>query len=282
MEKYALVVDSTTHLSQKDLEDNSITRVSLNVIIGDKTYKELDIDNKFVFENLDKGISITTSQPSPGEFLAVYEDLLKQGYEKIFCLPITDQLSGTYQSAVLGKNMLDNPEDVIVINGKAAAFGNEIVTLEIARMIAENMDYDIILKEAEKMYSNLELVFTIENLTSLIKSGRLSKTKGLISTVMKIKPIIRMVNGKLEMAKAARTHKKVLHYILDSMKSSIKEHSKLHLRILNHDSEENHTILLEMVKEAFPKAIITINNYIGPIFSTHLGKKGYGVAWTTE
>ncbi|MFK5883898.1 MAG: DegV family protein [Candidatus Izemoplasma sp.] len=282
MKKYALVIDSTTYITEEEVIKYNVTKVSLNVIIKGNTYKELEIENDFVFNELDNGEDITTSQPSPGEFLQTYKKLFKAGYEKIIVLTISDNISGTFQSAVLGKNMLDNPDDVHVFNSRTAAFGAENLTLQLGEMIEQGLPLESIVSKMEYYISNSQLIFSIVNLSALIKSGRLGRTKGLISTVMKIKPIIRMVEGKNNLVKAARTHKKVFNYIMTAMDETISDYSKLHVRILDISSTEQSDKLHDAVIEKYPDAIITTNNYIGPTFSVHLGKQGYGISWATE
>lgn len=282
MKKLAVVIDSTTYLSKDEIKKYNLSQVELNVMIKDETYKELEIDNEFVFRMLNDGEDVTTSQPAPGEFLETYEKLFKEGYEKIIVVTISDNVSGTYQSAVLGKNMLDNSKDVHVFNSRTAAFGTEILVLELVKMIEQDLQFDNIISKMEKLIKNSELIFTIENLQALIKSGRLGRTKGFISSVMKIKPIIRMIEGKLDLAKAARTHKKVFDYIMNAMEETILEYDHLYIRVFNINSVELSDKLQKAVEEKYPNAIITTNNYIGPTFSVHLGDQGYGISWTTE
>lgn len=77
MERYALVIDSTVYLSEEEIKKYDIRRVSLNIIDGEETFKELDVDREFVFSRLEKGHVLTTSQPSPGEFEVTYKELFK-------------------------------------------------------------------------------------------------------------------------------------------------------------------------------------------------------------
>jgi len=282
MEKYALVIDSTVYLSNEEIREFGARQVSLNIIDKDSTYKESEVTNDFVYAKLDEGHRLTTSQPSPGEFLATYEELITIGYEKIFVVCLSKHLSGTYQSAILAKNMLEDPNLVYVFESNMAAFGNEMLALEIITMVKDHATSDKIIERINLLLESTNLIFTVENLVSLFHSGRLSKAKAAIGTVMRIKPLIQMVEGKLDLFKSARTHKKVISEIVDRMKETTVGFKTIHVRILSKNSLEQAKLLEEEIKNVFNNVIISFNEYLGPVFSIHLGKKGYGVSWCSE
>jgi len=280
MKQYGIIIDSTVYLSQEEIKKYNIEQVSLNIIAKGETFKELEVDNDFVYGKLDNGIKLTTSQPAPGEFLDKYEEMLAKGYEKLFVICFGEKLSGTYQSAILAKSMLENSDLVHVFNTNSAAYGLELLTLELAELIEKEKPANEIIERLDKLINNSNLLFTLENLISLLRSGRLSKTKAAIGTVLRVKPIIRMVEGKLELVKSTRTHKKITDYVLEQMRETLDESKEIIIRVLSKNSSEHTRELLEKIKEVYPKAKITFNEYLGPLFSLHLGKKGYGVAWT--
>jgi len=282
LEKYAIVIDSTSYLSDEEIESNGIRRVSLNVIDEDKVYKESEIDNEFVYEKQDNGHPLTTSQPSPGEFLVNYEELIEEGYSKIFVVCISEHLSGTYQSALIAKNMLDEPDKIHIFNSDMAAFGNEMLILQLLDMVRNKKSYEEIVNRINKLISSSNLIFTIESLVSLLKSGRLSRAKVAIGTVLRIKPLIEMVGGKLELFKSARTHKKVSDEIIRRIKATTKNFNSIYVRVQSKNSLEQAKALEKELKNLFQNVVVTFTDYIGPVFSLHLGKKGYGVSWCVE
>lgn len=283
MKKYAIVTDSTTYLTDEEFDKYGIKRASLNIIEGENVYEELKVNNDFVYEQFDQGNSLTTSQPSPGQFLQIYEELLKKGYEKIFVLVISEKLSGTYQSAKISINMLDNPKLVHLFDSNMAAFGNELLVLQLMDMINDDKDETYIIDKMEKFMKNTGLIFTSEDLISLIRSGRLSKAKAMIGKVLRVKPVVKMVKGKLDLLASSRTNKKAIEIIKHYLDEKIKPgYKKLHIRICSHNSMEFAMILKEEVLSKYENIEITVSKYIGPVFNVHLGPKGYGIAWTTE
>ncbi len=280
--KFGIVVDSTFYLSEDQFKKNNIKRASLNIIDRDETFKEMDVDVNFVYSRLNKGHKLTTSQPSPVEFNDIYEEYIKQGVEKIFVLTLAPPLSGTFQSATLAKTMLDKPEIVHVFESKMAAFGNEMITLELIEMIEANKETDEIIKRIDHLIEKSHLIFTVEGLENLRRSGRLSRAKAIIGTVLRVKPLIQMVDGKLDLFKSARTHKKVFDAILENISETTKNAKTLYVRVLSHNSLDTARELEKAIKEKFSNIKITFNEYLGPVFSLHLGANGYGVSWTTE
>ena len=252
MKKYGIIIDSTVYLSKKEIKDFNIVQVSLNIIDKEETHKELQVDVDFVYEKLDSGHKLTTSQPAPGEFLDAYKEQFNKGYKKLFVICLSEPLSGTYQSANLAKNMIEDPNSVYIFKSNMAAFGNEMLVLELQKMI------------------------------DLYRSGRISKAKAAVGTVLRLKPLIQMIDGKLDLLKSPRTHKGVLEAITNNMKETTEGSKTIYVRILSKNSIEQARILEQAIKEKFSNAVISFNEYLGPVFSLHLGKRGYGVSWCIE
>jgi len=282
MKKYGIVVDSTFYFTGEELERMNIKSVSLNIIDGEKSFKESEVENKYVRDLLNNGHKLTTSQPSPGEFLKVYEDFLNDGCDKVFVLTLSKPLSGTYQSAKLAHNMMQDQSKVHLFESTMASFGNENLTLRLFELIEEGLEFEAIVSQMEKFVKSAGLVISVENLISLFKSGRLSRTKAAIGTVLRVKPIIRMEEGKLNLYKSFRSHKKVMVEMIDEMKKNVDGWKKIYVRIQSKNNLEQAKVLEQLVKDQFENAVVTVNEYLGPVFSIHIGTKGYGLSWCGE
>ena len=282
MNKFGIVFDSTVYINKKILEENNVKVASLNVVAGTESYRELDIDNKFVFDMQDKGASFTTSQPAPGEFLNAYEELINQGIKKIFVVTLSKNISGTYQSALIAKNMLEEPNNVHVFDTMLAAFGTEMIGIELIDMINSGKTEEEIVTRITKIIGTSGQMFTVENLFSLAKGGRLTATQAMIGTVLRVKPIIKVVDGKLKLDKKERSYKKVHNYFLETIKKESNGYENITFYITETSSPESGLVLKGEIEEHFPKAKITFTDYLGPVFSIHVGKKGYGLSWFAE
>ncbi|MCF7925171.1 MAG: DegV family protein [Candidatus Izimaplasma sp.] len=282
MKKLGLIIDSTVYLKQDVIDENDIDVVSLNVVDGKESFKELDINNKFVYERQDQGSTLTTSQPAPGEFLEAYQRKIKAGYEKIFVICVSKDISGTYQSATLAQNMLDDPEKVHIFDTQLAAYGTEMIAIEVIDMMKANKTDTEIINKTEQIIATSEQMFTVENLFSLVKGGRLSAAKAMIGTVLRVKPIVRMMDGQLKLVNSERTYKKLHKYMVNEVEKSLEGHSKVTFYLTSKNSDDSAEKLKEVLKERFPDAKMTETAYLGPVFTIHVGKKGYGISYFVE
>ncbi|MCF7925564.1 MAG: DegV family protein [Candidatus Izimaplasma sp.] len=280
MHSYHVLIDSTVYLPQTVIEKYNIEVVSLNITSDSgQTFKEVDVTREYIIDKSKRGASYKTSQPSPGEFLKAYNKLVGQGADTIFVICISKGLSGTYQSALLARNMLDNPDQVICFDTLQAAYGNELLAYYLLDLINTNTNQDIIINKMQKAIESTQLLFTVENLFSLVKSGRLSITKALIGSVLRVKPIIKTIQGKLKLYTTRRTYKKVFQVMTDEIKQSLEPNAQLHIMITHTYSEQHANQLCDIIKLTFPKAHVRVSDHLGSVLTIHVGDKGFGIAW---
>lgn len=277
-----IVIDSTVYLSQEMIKENDITVVSLNVTDGTETYPEVSVDNEFIWKKQDEGAQWLTSQPAPGDFLTQFQRLIDDGADMIFCVLLSKNISGTFQSALLAKNMLDDPDKVHLFDTQLCAYGTEMIAVELIDMLnAGKSSYDII-QRITAIIATSHQMFTVENLFSLTKGGRLSVARAAIGTVLRIKPVVEVIEGKLELVKSERTFKKIHQYFVNSIKKSLEGHKTVTFYIISQHSLDNATQVRDLLLREFPGSKVTFTEYLGPVFSIHVGKKGYGISWFVE
>ncbi len=157
---------------------------------------------------------IKTSCPSPGDFCEKYK-----GEENVFVVTISEQLSGTYNSAILAKDMFleeFNDRFIHVFNSRSASIGETLVALKIKECIDEKLSNNQIVEKVEKFISDMKTYFVSEDLSNLIKNGRISRTKGLIINALNIKPIMCANDeGNIELVDKARGSKKAFKRLVD-------------------------------------------------------------------
>lgn len=280
MRKTGLIIDSTVYLDQETIETHDIQVVPLNVLEGDNVYKETEITQQFVFDQLDSGKKLTTSQPAPELFRKAYETMIEKGYEKILVITISRGISGTYQSAKLALQSVEQADKIHLFDTLNAGFGNELIAMETLKFIEAKDDPDYVIRKTDEVIKNARLYFTVENLFSLQKGGRLSKKQALLGTVLRIRPIIKLQeDGTLSLVHKERTQKRLISYIVNNIKADVQDKKNLVIRIVNQLSEDTVNQLKARLEETFKDVTITVTHYIGPVFSIHIGKKGFGIAW---
>lgn len=282
MKKQRIVIDSTVYIPKEMIEKHDVKVVSLNVIDGTDTYAEVDVDNDFIWKKQDEGAQWKTSQPAPGDFLTTYQELLAEGAEVIYCVLVSKNMSGTYQSALLAKNMLDEPERVHLFDTMLAAYGTEMIAVELIDMASRGYAQEEIVTRITSIIETSMQMFTVENLFSLTKGGRLSVTRAAIGTVLRVKPIVQVIDGKLEVVKSERTHRKLHNYFIKNVKESLEGKTSVTFYVTSQNSYESANDVREMLLAEFPGSKLTFTEYLGPVFTIHVGKKGYGISWFVE
>lgn len=219
MNKIAIVTDSTSDIPKELVNKYNIRVVPLTVSYKDKLYYDgVDLKIDELLEMLDEGEELPkTSQINPARFSQEYKKLLDEGY-KIISIHISSNLSGTYQSALIAKDMLET-DDIYVVDSRSVSFGTGMLALKAAKMIEEGKEVEEIYNTLNDLAQRSRVAFILDKLDYLKKGGRLSGAQAAIGTLLNIKPIIYINEGRLEILDKTRGMKKglsrMIKYIQD-------------------------------------------------------------------
>ena len=276
-----IVVDSTFNMDDRFIEENEITVVPLNVIInGDSFRDDIDVSIDDVMNALQSGKKVSSSQPSPATYVEVFENLKAQGATDILCLTISSTLSGTYQSAMIASQEV---EGIHVVDTLSTSVGAEIITELVVEKVKVNYSIEQLLDYIEEIKKNSGILMNFENLNTLKLSGRITKIKAAIGNLIKVKPIIEYINGKVLILNKLRTEKNVVSYIVERIKSEISSTTKKVLIYISHaNAIERVERVAEALKMGIDNAVIKISRQISPVIAINLGYGGIGVAWCYE
>lgn len=216
-----IMADSTCDLSKEVVDRFNIGIAPLNVIIDGKSYRDgVDMTADEFYILLDKlEEHPTTSMPSPEAYLNVINSAVEEGHDEILCICMSSGTSGSYQSAVLAKEIYfeDNPGSRIileVIDSTSMSQGSGWLIMKAAKMREDGKNLEEILDFIEKYKTNVKHFLCVDDLENLIKSGRLTNASAFIGKLLRIKPIMSMRNGKGAIVGKERGLKKVLsHYV---------------------------------------------------------------------
>ena len=218
-----IVADSTFNLDNKFIEENNITVVPLNVIINGEYFRDdIDVSITDVTNALKSGKKVSSSQPSPIKYVEVFETLKKEGATDILCLTISSTLSGTYQSAKIAEREVEGV-NIYVVDTLSTSVGAEIIAELVVEKAKENYSIEQLIQYIEHIKKNSGILMNLENLNTLKLSGRITKIKAAIGNLIKVKPIIEYINGKVLIFNKMRTEKNVISYIVERIKSEVKE-----------------------------------------------------------
>lgn len=272
-----LVVDSTFGITREFAKKNNISVVPLKVVIGDHEYVDGEFDNQKVVDALHEKIQVKTSQPTPELFMQAYESQLLN-YKEVICLTISQNLSGTFNSANLAKTILDNQKVHIVdsesnINGAAYLLEVLLNYLNEGHTAQQGLDF------IEEQKDKGSLIFTVNNLQTLVQNGRLGKVQAFIGNILKIKPILRFRRGVLEVEHKVRNFQNVLLYLVEETKKLMTQ-GKVVVRIAYVDTSVQAKELEHMIYQLGDDVSVSITGIISPVISAHVGLGGLGVYLT--
>jgi DegV family protein with EDD domain len=278
MEKIGLLLDSTT-LTREDIRNKkNVKVVSLNVTIDGVDQPELSLSTAQIVEKLHTAKKLSTSQPSPGSFSEKYEEFYKEGYTHVLVVCISSAISGTYQSALIAKSLIDFPLTIEVRSPKVASFGIALGIPLLGDMIEKGKTFQEVLKRYETIYAEAAVMFTLSDLMHLFRGGRLGMVAAFLGTVLRIKPIVEMVNGKLVLTKKERTNLACFDYFMEKVKHYADKFQNVYVDIIQLNRPEWAEKLDVAIKERFPKISIHHTTYVSPVFFIHLGDQGFGLS----
>ena len=248
----------------------------LNVIFGDKVYLDgVDIHPQQFYPMLSQAKQLpTTSQPSPGEFIELYEKLFAQGYDSIVSVHISAGLSGTHQSAK--QAALHLKRDIHVVDSRSISVGTAVQVMTASAAIAEGKSVAEVVKAIDVSRVNHEVVFTLNTLEYLAKGGRIGKAKSLLGSLLNVKPIIRVDDGVYIDAGKARSQKQALDQIADLFQDLSKGRKAKRICVAVGAADEAGQYLKTKLQQTF--GVEPVISQVGPVVGVHTGPGTVGAA----
>lgn len=273
MSKIKLITDSTCDLPKKIIDEYDIEVIPLIINLGDESYTDgVDIDIKTLLNKMENSqCTASTSQITPGRFHEVYEKYLKEGYS-IISIHLSSEMSGTYHSACVARDSFENAH-ITVIDGRNVTSGLGILVLKAAKLIKEGMEVQQVVNEIKKFIPRVNSLLAFESLENLVKGGRLSKTAGIIGSILGIKIVLEVKEGKMAVRDKFRGNKKAVKYIIENFEKSghLSEEPVMLLHIENKDIYEPLKQYLE------DNNIEYIDCEVGCTVGIHSGPKACGI-----
>ena len=209
MPRVAIVTDSTSSLSPADAEREGISVVPLQVIIGAETYTEgVDVTADMIAEALASFVPVSTSRPTPDDFLAVYERLAAEGADAIVSVHLSAKMSGTLDSAVLASKQASVPVTCIDSTQVGIATGFAAGRAASARDAGE--DAIGVAEAARRAGESSTVLLYVDTLEYLKRGGRVGAAAALIGSALAVKPILTLNEGLVVPLERVRTQAKAL------------------------------------------------------------------------
>ncbi len=276
--KVAVVTDSTANMPENLLQEYDIQVIPLTVNWeGESLLDGVDIQQDAFYQRLQTAKEMpTTSQPSVGQFIEFFTKVAETA-DSIVGIFISEALSGTMDSARSAvKEMPEVP--IEVVDSRSAAMGLALIVSEAARMAVAGKDYKEIAEIARATVPKVRLLFVVDTLEFLHRGGRIGGAQRLVGSVLSIKPILHLVDGKIESLASVRTKRKAIDRLLEIVGDESGWKPEVHYGVLDAMAPETGDMVFNQIKQQGQPAEL-LRSGISPVIGTHIGPGAVGVAF---
>ncbi|MFA5872538.1 MAG: DegV family protein [Anaerolineales bacterium] len=280
MSKVAVITDSTAYLPDALLKAHHITVTPQVLIWGEETFRDgVDIMPDDFYKRLETAkVMPTTSQVAIVDMKAAFEKLLESGYD-VLGIFISSKFSGTIQSATQAREMLPKAADKIaIVDSLSTSMAMGFQVLAAARAAQAGANLVECQKLAEKAREHTSVYFVVDTLEFLRRGGRIGGAQALLGSALNIKPVLTLVEGRIETADKVRTKGKAVNRMIDLIVEGVAGRTPVRLATLHANAEaEARAALDTAVLQLQP--IETVFASVSPVIGTHIGPGTIGLAF---
>lgn len=273
MEKIKIITDSTLDLPSDLIKEKNIEVLPLLINFGEESYLDgVEINTIEMLDRIEReNILPTTAQVTPNRFEEVFKKYLDEGY-KIVTLVLSSEMSGTYQSACIAKNMLDT-DDIVVIDSRNVTSGLGVLVLKACEFRDNGDNIFEIEEKINNIIPKIKSSLSFESLDNLVRGGRLSKTAGAIGSVLGLRLILEVKDGQMAVKDKVRGSKKALKKVISDFENGNVDNNSpiVLLEILNEE------IYLGLKKYLEENNINYIDAKVGCTVGIHSGTRACGL-----
>lgn len=272
--RYKIVVDSCCEFPEGYISNEKIEVVPLGLEVGD--YQIMDDEHfdqaLFLQKVAECPLCPKSSCPSPERFMEAY----KTEAEHVFVVTLSARLSGSYNSAVVGKNLYEEQygaKQIHVVDSKSACSGETQIVYKIMELEEKGLSFEEIVEQIEAFRDNMGTYFVLDNLETLRKNGRLSKMKAMMASTLNIKPYMYAEDGEIVQRGQAIGKKKALSKMVDLMLEELQEQENRILIIAHCNARQSAEFVkkLLMEKGKFKACYFTDTRGIGSMYANDGG-----------
>lgn len=279
-----MIVDSGSDLTLEQIEAHGFYFLPYGIVIDGKSkVDQYEISNEEVLNAIKNNQHPKTNQATMEQMTKVFTEIAENNEQAIY-IAFSSALSGTYQTACLVKEQVkeDYPDlDITIYDSLSASMGLGKLILDTQEKINASYSFEEIDQYIKDKLNKIRHLFTVKDLKYLASGGRLSKGQAFLGTLLNIKPLLHVEEGKLVPIEKYRGSKKLWHAIIEKMKNENKDFSNETIYMTHADDlEEAEKLKALMVQELSPKDVIISN--IGPVISSHTGSGTVAIFYYKE
>jgi DegV family protein with EDD domain len=274
----AIVLDSTADLPDAAERYRNWRVVPLYVRFGDESFRDgVDIGADEFYERL-RGSSLfpTTSQPTPGDFIACYRELAE--YDRILSLHVSARVSGTFASAENAAAELGDGR-VRASDTESASASIAMLALAIQRRLERGTTDEEVDALVERYRRDRGLLFTVDTLEFLQRGGRIGKAAAFAGTLLQVKPILSIRDGEVEPVKRVRGKRNAFGELAAALETETEDEPGYRLGVAHAAAPGRAAELEALVREQRPQAVLELVVTLGGVIGAHAGPGTLALFW---
>lgn len=276
-----IYTDSASDITPEELAEHQVGLIPMSLVCGgDSFVDDHSVPMARLWERMENGEVLTTSQPSLQTFLDIFEDAQKKK-DSVVYVTISSALSGTYQTAIAAKTMVSYPNIHIVDARKAAGSAAEkLVVFRACQLRDAGKNAEEIAEELTEYRAKVRLFACIDTLEYLVRGGRLSKFAGVVGSALSIKPLIAFTdNGEVEVVKKVPGLKRAMAALCDVIAAHPID-KRFPIIPIFAKEDANCLEFLGKMAEQLKGLVVSKPQEIGATIGCHIGPGGFGLVYT--
>ena len=274
-----ILVDTSSDYTVEEIKANGMELAPLHITIGEKDYRDgYDLSKDKFYELLTSNEEFPkTSQPTPQDFVDIFEDVEEKG-DELICILLSSKLSGTFQSATLAKNIVEY-DNIHLVDSLGATHMIRLMAGHAQELIEAGKSASEIVAALEEMKSKIKVLAVVDTLEYLCKGGRVSKATAAIGEVAKVKPMITVAEGEVAVIGKSLGKNKAISNLLKAF-----EECEADERFPIYSVSTLGTENCEVFEKRFTDAGYSFKErvQIGATIGTHVGPGAFGVIFVEK
>lgn len=277
MARIAWITDSTAYLEPAFAQEKGIHIVPLSVVFGDRSYREGEEIDEATFYRLvrESPAPPTTSQPSLGDFVALYERL-KAEYDVGIAVHLSGGISGTVETSRQAAAMVGFP--VHVIDAKITTYPMAFILKAGIRLAEAGRPVEEIVRHMEDVRDRMRALFLVRDLSYLHRGGRLNMAQYVVGSLLQVKPILHFVDGRIVPLEKVRTEKKAVARVFELFDEAVRNVPRARVAIIHANVPEEALRWQARLGERYDHLDVVVSTF-GPVIATHVGEGTIGFGW---
>lgn len=272
-----IVTDSGANLPPAVAREFDIQVVPLVVNIGGTGYREgIELGAEQFYNLLPQASPLpTTSQPTPADFEAVFSKIVAAG-DEVVAVTLSSELSGTYNSAVQAVAAIGDDVPISVVDSRSISVGEGLMAVASARAAQAGRSRAQIVEMVRRMVDETLLILTLETLEYLKRGGRIGGARAFLGSILRIKPVIVIKDGRLEAGDRARNRRRAIERLVEMERDRFGT-QPVWVGVAHAVAEEDRDVLVRQLQQTLNIEYL-LQSEVGPVVGAHAGPGALGVA----